>query len=71
MQSRGRYHSRGDYERASELYRASPPGLGGSDGQTARGIRSLGRELRRSSAVPRQSPQSTRARNRARKKRRG
>src|SRR6476620_7270087 len=62
MQSRGRLSFAGRLRAGFRTLSRFTPGLGGSDGQTARGIRSRGGELRRSSPFPRQSPQSARAR---------
>src|SRR5438477_8322880 len=61
MQSRGRLSFTGRLRAGFRTLSRFTPGVGGSDGQTARGIRSRGGELRRSSPFAWQGPQGTRA----------
>jgi hypothetical protein len=61
MQSRGRLSLAWRLRAGLRTLSRFTPGMGGSDGQTARGIRSRGGELRRSSPFAWQGPQSTRS----------
>jgi tetratricopeptide (TPR) repeat protein len=56
MQSRGRLSFAGRLRAGFRTLSRFTPGLGGSDGQAARGIRSRGGELRRSSPFTREGP---------------